>query len=180
MAFKEVNDLSCDVTIALGGTSKKTGKANPTSITGYYLGSRTVEDKKKKSGISYIYALQTPKGNVGVWGKTDLDRKMAAVPTGAMIRVTQSGTTPTPNGDMYKFKVEVDQDNTIDVGPAAPSGGASYAPESDSYDEQSVQDDEPAYDEIAPARPPARAAQPPSADAAAKAQALLSGRRRTA
>jgi len=115
MAFKEVVALEADVTIALGGINRKTNKKNPTEIEGYYLGKRAVEDKKKKSGVSYIYFLQTNKGNVGVWGKTDLDRKLMSVTPGQMIRITAAGTVPTPNGDMYKYKLEVDPDNTIDV-----------------------------------------------------------------
>lgn len=115
MAFKEVLDLNPDTVIALGGQNRKTGKANPTKVEGYYLGKRQVEDRKKKSGVSYIYVFQTEKGNVGVWGKTDLDRKMQSATPGAMLRATCIGTTPTPNGDMYKFKVEVDSDNTIEV-----------------------------------------------------------------
>lgn len=121
MAFKEIADLSPDTTIALGGTNKKTGKPNPTKVEGYYLGKRTVEDRKKKSGFSYIYVLQTVKGNVGVWGKTDLDRKMQDATVGNMLRITQSGVVPTPNGDMYKFKVEFDADNSIDVLPVGSS-----------------------------------------------------------
>lgn len=115
MAFKEVNDLSTDVTISLGGVNKKTGKPNPKSIEGYYLGNRQVEDKKKKSGVSYIYVFQTDKGNVGVWGKTDLDRKMQAAPLGAMLQVTHTGMAQTPNGEMYKYGVKYDPENTIDV-----------------------------------------------------------------
>ena len=79
MAFKAVLDLNAEVTISLGGMNKKTGKANPKSVEGYYLGKKSIEDRKKKSGVSYIYILQTDKGNVGVWGKTDMDRKMHIV-----------------------------------------------------------------------------------------------------
>lgn len=115
MAFKQVTDLSTDVTISLGGTNRKTNKKNPTSIEGYYLGKREVADKKKKSGFSYIYTFQTDKGNIGVWGKTDLDRKMSAVKPGTMTRASFDKMVPTPNGDMYKFIVAVDEDNTTEV-----------------------------------------------------------------
>jgi hypothetical protein len=115
MAYKEVSDLSADTTISLGGSNRKTGKANPTSIEGYYLGSRQVEDKKKKSGLSYIYIFQTAKGNVGVWGKTDMDRKMQAVTPGHMVKVSFDKMVPTPNGEMYKYKVQFDETNTIEV-----------------------------------------------------------------
>lgn len=138
MAFTEINGLDADVTVALGGTNKQTGKLNPKQIEGYYLGKREVADKKKKSGVSYIYYFQTPKGNVGVWGKTDLDKKMAAAVPGVMLRVTSTGTRPTPNGDMYTFKVEADADNTVDVGGLANAhSGSSF----DSVDEDDGESD---------------------------------------
>lgn len=184
MAFKEVLDLSCDTTISLGGMNKKTGKANPTKIEGYYLGKKEVEDRKKKSGISYIYAFQTPKGNIGVWGKTDLDRKMLCAPTGAMLRVTQSGIVPTPNGDMYKYKVEVDVDNTIDVPHVQPTSRVNDAYEANTYtsvdeEEESLDAEEIAVDELTYARPKAPTPKPaPSAERVARVQALLSGARK--
>jgi hypothetical protein len=122
MGFKEVADLSADTVISLGGSNKKTGKANPKSIEGYYIGAKQVADKKKKSGTSFIYIFQTAKGNVGVWGKTDLDNKMKAVTAGTMVRATFDRMQSTPNGDMYKYKVEVDEDNTIEVNTASTSG----------------------------------------------------------
>lgn len=140
MAFKEVNTLDAENTTALGGFNKKTGKKNPTSAEGYYLGSREVDSKKSKNGKASIHFLQTPKGNQGIWGKTDLDRKLSAVTPGTMVRITQSGTVPTPNGDMYKFKVEVDNDNTIEVN--ASSYSTTNSDESDETDTYSSTDDE--------------------------------------
>jgi hypothetical protein len=115
MAFREVSDLSADTTISLGGTNRKTGKVNPTSIEGYYLGSRQIADAKKKSGISYIHIFQTSKGNVGVWGKTDLDSKIKSVTPGTMVRASFDKMVKTPNGEMYKYKVQFDDANTIEV-----------------------------------------------------------------
>lgn len=115
MAFKEVSSLDADVTVAIGGVNRKTGKKNPTSVEGYYLGSRKVESKKAKDGFAQIHFLQTAKGNIGVWGKTDLDRKIVGVTVGAMIRISHTGMQATPNGEMYKFKVEVDTDNSIEI-----------------------------------------------------------------
>lgn len=128
MAFREVQDLSADLTISLGGTNRKTGKKNPTRVEGYYLGKREVNDTKKKSGKSYIYFFQTPNGNIGVWGKTDMDRKMSAVTIGAMTFIEFDKMQPTPNGDMYKYKVGVDLDNTIEV-DTLPAGNTSAEPE---------------------------------------------------
>jgi hypothetical protein len=118
MAFKEVQDLGCDNATALGGINKKTGKKNPTQVEGYYLGTREVEARLSRSGKASLHIFQTAKGKLGVWGKTDLDRKMKAAAPGNMIRVTYSGTRNVPTGIMHTFKVEVDADNTIDVGTA--------------------------------------------------------------
>lgn len=169
MAFREVNDLSTDVTISLGGTNKKTGKKNPTSIEGYYLGSRQVEDKKKKSGVSYIYVFQTAEGNVGVWGKTDLDRKMQSAPLGAMIRATHSGMRATPNGEMYTYKVEFDADNTVEVAgleASFPNRESSFTADDGAGEESIIDEDD---DE-------AQSAAFAAAERAAKVAALLKGK----
>ncbi len=127
MAFKSVSDLSSDITISLGGTNRKTGKKNPTSIEGYYLGKRIVADTKKKTGESFLYFFQTPKGNIGVWGKTDLDRKLSSVAVGTMVRASFDKMVPTPNGEMYKFLVEIDEDNTIEVTGSAQAAPPAYS-----------------------------------------------------
>lgn len=141
MAFKSVVALDADVTIALGGFNKKQKKENPISIEGYYLGSKTVLDVKKKDGKSFIHILQTSKGNVGVWGKTDLDKKVLQVVPGTMIRATHTGMRPTPNGEMYVYNVEQDKDNTIDVVPQAMSNATSNNSVSDTDDEDEAQTD---------------------------------------
>lgn len=179
MAFKEVQDLNCETTIALGGINKQTGKPNATKIEGYYLGKREVADRKKKSGTSYIYAFQTANGNVGVWGKTDLDRKMSSVTLGTMVRVTQNGTRDTPNGPMYVFKIEFDADNTIEVtlpNANTEADGPSYEADAEETDPGA---DETALDEVSPARAkaPARPGATVTAAQQARTQALLSGRK---
>jgi len=137
MAYKTIQSLEADVVVALGGANKKTGKKNPTQVEGYFLGSREVENKKAKSGKSYIYFFQTDAGNVGVWSKTDLERKMASAKLGNMTRVTFAGMRETPNGDMYTFKVEQDDTNTIDVpelsAGSSTVGGNDYADEDQEY-----------------------------------------------
>lgn len=112
MAFKTLTDLSADQMIKLGGSDRKTGKKNPTQIEGYFLGSRAVETSK---GAATIHVFQTPKGSVGVWGKTDMNNQLGRVPSGAMTRVSFTGMVATKNGEMYKYKTEVDADNTIEV-----------------------------------------------------------------
>jgi hypothetical protein len=190
MGFKEVQALDTDVVIALGGRDKKTGKANPTKVEGYYLGSKKVESKLARTGFAYIYVFQTPKGNIGVWGKTDLDRKMTGVALGAMTRVTQAGTIATPKGDMYKYKVEIDGDNTIEVNVASESsietsdGGSDDSTESlfgtdDDAEETDAGEEEEALDEVIPQRAaaPKQPAATPDAVRQAKVKALLAGNR---
>lgn len=135
MGYKEVTTLDADTTITIGGVVKKTGKKNPTNIEGFYLGKREVTGGKftRPGKKDSIYFLRTADGNVGVWGKTDLDRKMNSVTPGAMIRISYAGTTPTPNGDMHKYKVEVDMSNTIEVDD--------YATYTASNDEDNAEDD---------------------------------------
>lgn len=176
MAFKQVLDLDADVTTALGGVNKKTGKKNPTQVEGYYIGSRNVESKKAKTGFAKLYFFQTKEGMLGVWGKTDLDRKMAQVKPGTMTLVKQSGTVPTPNGDMYKFTVAVDTDNTIEVDLPASDNNTAEETSTEAYASEETEEEEEAPDEITPARatPPARPASAPDAARQARVQALLS------
>lgn len=143
MSFKEVQSLDADVTISLGGFNRKANKENPKSIEGFYLGKKTVSSPKSKSGTCFIHILQTPKGNVGVWGKTDLDRKLMGVTPGVMTRITHTGMQATPSGnDMYKFKVEQDETKTIEV-PEFQT--ASEESESEGFGSEEEQ--EPAYEE---------------------------------
>jgi hypothetical protein len=174
MAFKAVLDLNAEVTISLGGINKKTGKANPKSIEGYYLGKKAIEDRKKKSGVSYIYILQTDKGNVGVWGKTDMDRKILSVREGEMIRITHTGMAKTANGDMYKYSVEVDSDNTIEVlgSSSSSSSSSSNDDESPSYDYDEELDSNNEDEEVSYAA--SKASELAASERRAKAAALLS------
>lgn len=174
MGFKELNTLDADNTTALGGVNKKTGKTNPTKAEGYYLGSREVDSPRSKTGKAKIHFLQTENGNLGVWGKTDLDRKIAQVRPGTMIRVTQSGKQEIPGKNpMYKFKVEVDETNTIYV--------PDQLQESESSTEESYEDDVNDSDlaglsdevEHVAAQRPAQPSSVPSAERQAKVKALL-------
>ena len=142
MAYKERTSLDADVTTPIGGVNKKTGKKNPSQIEGYYLGSREVESKKSKNGKAQIHFLQTSKGNVGVWGKTDLDRKLDGVEPGCMIRITHTGMQSTPNGDMYKYKVEVDDENTIEVSAASSDSSSDDTEEYDGNLSQDLEDNQ--------------------------------------
>lgn len=172
MGFKELSSLDADITVSIGGTNRKTGKKNPTKLEGYYLGYRTVDSPRSKTGKSNLYIFQTPEGNVGVWGKTDLVRRMSTAQAGSMTRITANGTLATPNGEMYRYKVEQDPDNAIDV-----SGYTSQSESTSSYDGGEEGDSEESYggtedgEESIPA--PAAAAAADASNRRAKLEALL-------
>jgi hypothetical protein len=178
MAFKKVATLDTDTTVTLGGHDKKTGKANPEVIEGYFLGTKCLGPNKfNKTKTDYMHILQTQDGNVGVWGKVHMDRQIHQVNPGTMVRITYTGTLDVGKGNpMSCFSVEVDEDNTIEVNlaPAAasPAEDADYDDgEEDGYDEGA------AADEVAPTRAtaPRRAAAAPSAAQQAKVKSLLGG-----
>jgi len=147
MAYEEVTDLGTDNVIALGGFNKKLRKDNPTSIEGYFLGSREVPSKLSKTGLAKIHVFQTAKGNVGVWGKTDIDAKLASVTPGTMTLVKFDKMMPTKTGEMYKYKVAVDKDNTIEVSGTTTTTTVEAADSDESYAasgdvSESTEDDE--------------------------------------
>lgn len=177
MAFKTVLSLDAEVTFAIGGVDKKTKKKNPTQAEGYYLGKRVVEGGKY--GPSTIFFLQTPKGNVGIWGKTNLNNQMAGVSPGCMIRITYAGQVPTPAGDMHKYKVEVDEDNTIDVSALSNSTDTEEAVEDTEEDDQVGQtpEDDEFTDEYEAPEAVAVKSNVGKTDRAAKVAALLSNKK---
>jgi hypothetical protein len=138
MAFKEVASLDADVTVALGKKDKNTGKAYPKQAEGYYLGSRTVPGKR---GPSTLHFLQTPAGNLGVWGTTDMNRKLSGITAGNMVRITSTGVKATPKGDMYTYKVEEDNTNSIEVSALNEPSNAIASDEDDASDEAASNDD---------------------------------------
>lgn len=185
MAFKEVTDLGCDKAIQLGGVDKKTKKPNPKQLEGYYLGSRQIPSTKSKSGFTNLHVFQTVQGNVGVWGKTDLDSKLAGAAKGTMTRITFTGMVETKNNPMYKYKVETDEDNVIDVATAETGDAAEDQPDvypgdapphqEDDVEETPLDGESDIEDTIPPVRAsaPKKAALPPSADSQARVKALL-------
>jgi hypothetical protein len=175
MGYEEVTSLDADVVVALGKRDKKTGKEYPKQAEGYYLGNRTVQNKR---GESLIHFLKTPKGNLGLWGTTDLNKKLSQIAAGTMVRVTSTGTKPTPNGDMYTYKVEADKSNTIEVSVAsaeaaddsgsdetAYEAGSSYEGDGDAASDEDGDDNEAVY----------AAAAVSAAERKAKVEALLRG-----
>ncbi len=184
MAFKEVASLDAETTTPLGGFNKKTKKDNPASAEGYYLGTKVVESKKSKNGKASIHILQTKKGNLGIWGKTDMDRKMQAVTPGSMVRISFAKMQPTPNGEMYIYRVEVDADNTINVSGLASNSTNeetdAFENDNNAYADEAVDEEEEldeAMDEVE--EPEALTARPAMSAAQRKqsVEALLSKKR---
>lgn len=182
MGFTQVQDLDASETTALGGKNKQTGKANPTAAEGYFLGSKSVESVRSKTGTCFLHILQTSEGNLGVWGKTDLDRKMKNVKPGTMVRITQNGMLEIPGKNpMYKFKVEVDLDNTIEVNLSGSNTDAEYSayPDNEELPEESNFDSDDHADDITLAKPSSSAravsSAPNTAQNVARTRGLLGG-----
>ncbi len=197
MAFKELADLDADTCYALGGKDKKTGKNNPTKVEGYFIGTRQVESKKSKTGLAALHIIQTSKGNVGIWGKTNLDQKLKSVTPGVMVKIEFSGMKETKNNPMYVYKVSQDTENTIEVVGADTSAAADtgsddqgdfnsddtpFEGDTGAEDDVDADSDAPAADEPPPqrAQAPRRPAAAPTRAATQGVQGLLANRRRSA
>lgn len=180
MAFQKLPSLESEQTIALGGVNKKTGKQNPSTITGFYLGSKEVKSDMSSTGKCLVHIFQTEEGNTGVWGKTNLDRALATAPVGTLLQVNFTGLQKNPlkgRSPAYLFEVLADSEQTISVGALAtpnrpePLDEDSYA--EDNFVESDEEDD---VDQAPPFRAaaPKQAARTPSAEQQARVQALLS------
>jgi len=174
MAYKTVVELKSDQTIKLGGKGAD-GKPNPTSIEGYYLGKR---ETKSDYGVGVIHFFQTQDGNIGVWGKTNMNRLLSSERVGQMVLVRFTGMGKPQKGKAapYNYQVQYDEDNTIDVG-----GVELGAQDTEVHEDVESFDEEP-MDEVPPPRAvaPKHPASTPSASSQAKVQALLNSRRNTA
>lgn len=170
MGYKTVDSLDADLTYSLGKRNKTTGKTDPETAEGYYLGCRLTEGGKY--GPSKLHFLKTPKGNLGVWGKSDMDKKLANVQPGTMVRITTAGTRSTPRGDQHVFKVEVDADNTIEVASNIGQQASPAAYDDGGDNDNDVSPDQEDFDQDAALIAAERAAK------AAKVQALLNKNRK--
>lgn len=177
MAFEKLATLDTDSAVTIGGEDKKTGKPNPESIEGYFLGTKALGPNKfNKSKTDYMHIFQTRQGNIGVWGKTHMDRQLLNVTPGTMVRVTFAGTRDVGKGnDMNCYTVEVDKDNTIEVNLSPSNTPVNSGDEADDGDSDSG-DDSPS-DEVTPVRAsaPRQVTPPPSAASQARTRALLGG-----
>lgn len=116
MGYEKVADLSTDNVVKLGGFNEKTQKPNPTTMEGYYLGSRTVQTT---NGDAKIHVFQTAKGNVGVWGSKDINDKLTQVRVGTMTLAEFTGKQKLQGGKtLNKFAVSQDKSNMINISGA--------------------------------------------------------------
>jgi hypothetical protein len=177
MGYKEVVKNNA---ITLGGIDKKTGVKNPTSIEGYFLRTREAGPNRfNPKKMDYIHDLQTADGDQSVWGKVDMDSKLRTVKPGTLVTIKTDGEIDTGKGNpMKKFKVMVDEDQTIEVADASEE---EFQDENDEGldAEESLDAEEAPLDEPPPARtkPPVHAAQPASKASQAKTKGLLGNRK---
>ena len=184
MAYQTKASLDTEVTYVLGGTNEKTGKPNPTSVEGYFLGNKTTPDKGYGPGTLHIF--QTETGNVGVWGKTSSKNLLTPEHIGQMCLLEFTGmSTPAKKGRQpaYKYKLQFDKGNTIDVSELDVNASNESEPDYGDGYERDVSDDTESYvsEAAAPrATAPKVAARTPSAESQAKVRALLAGKSKTA
>jgi hypothetical protein len=158
MAFKKVLDTaSAKETIRLGG------EGNPSSVEGYFLGTRKVETEY---GEAQLHAFQTKKGVIAVWGKTIMNNLLAQVPVGEMTRVTFTGMGEKKKGrnPAYLYNVEHDESEKIDTG-SIDLVSATSTDEEEDYGTTESEDEVPSA---------------PAPSSQSKIQALLNSRRKVA
>lgn len=141
MAYQTKTTLNADATYVLGGADEKTGKLNPTSVEGYFLGNRTTPDKGYGPGVLHIF--QTSEGNIGIWGKTNSKSLLTNDHVGQMCLLTFTGmSVPKKKGRQpaYQYKLQFDKDNTIDVSGIDVNASEESEPDFEGVDETSVDD----------------------------------------
>lgn len=212
MAYKETSDLGCDKTYALGGirTDKKTQKKfkNPKEVEGYYIGTKKgIDTGQDKPSNLHLFEGEVKNdkgeviytGKVGIWGKTDLDRKAGQWKVGLMTKayfdkMQDPNQVKGSRKPMYLYKSfqdpenvnlalveaagEAGQDVYEEEGKAtAPAGtpAEEEVTEEEVYEEEgSIEEEAPAADEPAP-KPAQKPAKPaaPAADRQAAMQKLM-------
>lgn len=190
MAFKEVLQRPENPTFGFGDINKKTNKTNPKQYEGYYLTSRSVNSEKFPDKLFVLHTLRTQTGDIDLWSKADLTRKMKGVVPGTKVRISLTDKTKKVGmGTMKVFFLEQDAGDVIEVpeeylnngdeGNPSEGGTASYTAAGSDEEESDDLNDESSSDEITPARPSLTARRPQVTDPAraAKVQALLNSRK---
>lgn len=196
MARKKVIDLQADKCIGFGD---KPGQKKPgQEVSGYYLGSRNV---KTEMGPSTLHILQTADGStLGVWGSAQLNGKLEQIAKGTMVFIVYKKKIKVPRGTMKVFEVEYDDEDTIHVEQtevnftsnsdeseaeseeleASDESAEEEAVEEEYVEEEEAAEPEPVRKAAPPvaAKRPAPAASAVSAEARARANALLGAKKR--
>ncbi len=128
MALKQKLDVSLGTLIKLGGIDKTTGKANPTSVEGYFLGTKELTTK---AGPAKAHIFKTATGNKFMFGKTNSIRLLTSDLVGQMVELkfTGMGKATAGKNAAYEFVVFHDEDNVIDGIEAEASSAEEEEPE---------------------------------------------------
>lgn len=101
------NNLTTNVTITLGGAVEETGKPNPTSAVGYYLGTKSFEKLDTRSNemkTKTLNFLLTGDGIIGVWGgKSVIDSGFSKADIGVKLEIEYLGLTKSKKPGGYKY-----------------------------------------------------------------------------
>ena len=176
MGYKTKFDGNTDKTIQVGGKNSS-GEPNPTSLEGYFLGTKATESDY---GPGKLHIFQTKEGTVGVWGKTRLDNLLTSDLLGQMVLVSFTGMiAPTKKGrkPSYGYKVQHDEENTIEVGNLnlnATSNESSDDSEEDNDSGSAFDGSDEESTSFASVTPPKKAAVPPTATQQNRVKELLS------
>lgn len=104
MAFKEIK-----TTLDGFFPAKKDERKEGESVTGTYVGTRQIANKKGEVNICYI--LETEDGKkIGVNDYTCIASAFAEINLGKLVRITYLGKKDAKDGGSYNdFKIEVDE-----------------------------------------------------------------------
>ncbi len=186
MAYETLADFDCAKTVSIGGIreDRKTGKRykNPTSIEGYYVGTKSgIENKLNPEKPMSLHIIKTAEGNTGVWGKTDLDRKMSTAKVGLKTLIQFDKMVPTNKKPMFKYivkrdKLDVDHElqTSSDTAEAYEGVDSPATADASEYGEEVLdevlEEEAPLGEEVAADEPPPVAAKPPKAATAPSPQ----------
>lgn len=122
MAFQDFSNPRPEKWVTLGGRNKETGKPNPTTAKGYYLGSFESQNKFNKDKKNTNLVLMTPQGLLGLTAPSHLVKKIKENETnlakrnidarGLMVEISFVGEQDVGKGNPMKlFKVGFDPEN---------------------------------------------------------------------
>lgn len=98
--------------LTIGGVNEETGEKNPTSLEGFYGGSRTITTS---NGEATVHDFRTSKGVETVWGKSDLNNKLSDENVGEFVTIKYQGKEATKFGKKYIYAVTADAENVMSL-----------------------------------------------------------------